>query len=441
MRIAQYRAYDAHGSRNGDEREMVTRGETDHDGSGLVAVAHPDPLQRLQVPVPQTKAHDTELTDFQPESYKIPVVSQKGQQRRHHMSLLKRLARYVAAIFKLGRTEALAKQARKRINDTESRLDIAEGRLDNLSTLVASLSEDMARAWDTISQLERARDAHSSRFESESQKTAAADAALARTVSDMTRRLDNLLLNQDRLPDPTPAKQFDLPHSPGFDVFKDSFYHRLENRFRGSVGEIANRLRFYLPEVEAAVIRTGHKPAMDIGCGRGEWLGLLKENGIEGFGVDTNPIQIEAAQEQGLDVRQGDALKALAEMEDASLSLITAHHLIEHLPFDAVAWITREAMRVLAPGGILLFETPNTRNVLVGATTFHTDPTHLKPMPEQVLSVLFETAGFDPVDIRHLNPHERMGEFLDKPDFNDELAFLMFGPQDLAVLGTRPQKD
>ena len=108
-------------------------------------------------------------------------------------------------------------------------------------------------------------------------------------------------------------------------------------------------------------------------------------------------------------------------------------------PFDTVAWIVREALRVLAPGGLLLFETPNTRNVLVGATTFHTDPTHLKPMPEQVMGVLFETAGFYPVDIRHLNAHERFDEFRAKPDFNDELAFLMFGPQDLAVLGSKPQ--
>jgi O-antigen chain-terminating methyltransferase len=103
-----------------------------------------------------------------------------------------------------------------------------------------------------------------------------------------------------------------------------------------------------------------------------------------------------------------------------------------------VAWITREATRVLAPGGLLLFETPHTRNVLVGATTFHTDPTHLKPMPEQVLGVLFETAGFHPIEVRALHPHERFDEFLAKPDFNDELAFLMFGPQDLAVLGIKP---
>jgi O-antigen chain-terminating methyltransferase len=150
---------------------------------------------------------------------------------------------------------------------------------------------------------------------------------------------------------------------------------------------------------------------------------------------------MDGARQRGLDVRLGDAISVMAEAEDASLSVITAHHLIEHLPFDVVAWITREAMRVLAPGGLLLFETPNTRNVLVGATTFHTDPTHLKPMPEQVMSVLFDTAGFHPIEIRALNAHERFEEFRAKPDFNEELAFLMFGPQDMAILGTKPPGD
>ena len=147
---------------------------------------------------------------------------------------------------------------------------------------------------------------------------------------------------------------------------------------------------------------------------------------------------IAAAQEAGLDVRLGDSLEALAALEDNSLSVITAHHLVEHLPFDKVAWIAREAMRVLSPGGLLMFETPHTRNVLVGATTFHTDPTHLKPMPEQVLEVLFETAGFHPIEVRALHAHERFDEFVAKPDFNNELAFLMFGPQDLSVLGIKP---
>ncbi|NNE52618.1 MAG: class I SAM-dependent methyltransferase [Sulfitobacter sp.] len=349
------------------------------------------------------------------------------------MSPLKRLERYILAIFKLGRTERFAKEARRRLDQMEPRLDEALGSFGRLS-------RDVTRIWESIGQLERAHDDHDHRFEREAESTKAGDAALARTLSDLTRRMDDLLLNRDRLPVPSSseAEPAVLPHSEGFDVFKDSFYHRLENRYRGSVDEISNRLRIYLPDVEAAILRSGQLPVMDIGCGRGEWLGLLSGVGVTAFGIDTNPVQIAAAKENGLDVRLGDAVTALAGAESGSLSVITAHHVVEHLPFDTVAWIAREAMRVLAPGGLLLFETPHTRNVLVGATTFHTDPTHLKPMPEQVLGVLFETAGFHPVEIRALHPHERFDEFLAKPDFNDELAFLMFGPQDLAVLGMKP---
>lgn len=409
---------------------MATGQGTDQEATGLVAAAHPAPERRLQVPLAEPSAPPAAGRSGSGRK------SRPGPERSQRLSLLKRLERYVSAFFKLGRTEALAKQARKRIDATEIRLDHAEGRLDGLGHLAG----DVAQVWESIAQLERAHEAHSARFDTEYEKTKAGDAALARSLSDITRRLDLLLLNRDRLPRPetAPATPSALPHSEGFDVFRDSFYHRLENRYRGSFEEISNRLRIYLPDVEAAVIRAGDKPVMDIGCGRGEWLGLLKQAGIEAFGIDTNAVQIEAARELGLDVRLGDAVAALAGMEDNSLSVLTAHHVVEHLPFDTVAWITREAMRVLAPGGLLLFETPHTRNVLVGATTFHTDPTHLKPMPEQVLGVLFETAGYHPVEIRALHPHERFDEFLAKPDFNNELAFLMFGPQDLAVLGLKP---
>lgn len=273
-------------------------------------------------------------------------------------------------------------------------------------------------------------------------------ALLARMFTDLSRRLDSTAASEPGLPQaPSPPAagasalaegQEDLLAGQGFALFKDQFYHRLENAWRGAPAEIAHRLKIYLPDMEAAWIRTDNKPALDLGCGRGEWLGLLSGRGITAFGIDVNGTQIEEAQAAGLDARLGDALAVLAEQPDNSLSAVTAHHLIEHLPFDAVAWIVREAGRVLAPGGILLFETPNTRNVLVGATTFHTDPTHLKPMPEQVMGVLLETAGFDPVETRGINPHERLGEFLDRPGFDDELAMLLFGPQDLAILGTKP---
>lgn len=394
---------------------------------------------------------------------------------RRKLTPIKRIERYVSAIFKLGRTEHMAKDGRKRIARAELRMDdieselgrfgrdireiwhsseLIEQSLDSVAELRRIVEEDrqtlskyvadVTEVTQSLKQHHKLTDSLVHEFRSERahlHNTLRSETALlARVFADLSRRVDLIGQRSSEATEDlsNPAQKTDLPASEGFDAFKNSFYHRLENRYRGSVEEIADRLRIYLPDVEAAVIRSDGKPVMDIGCGRGEWLGLLKRAGIEGFGVDTNAVQIEAAKEQGLDVRLGDALKALAEMEDNSLAMISAHHLVEHLPFDAVAWIAREALRVLAPGGILLFETPHTRNVLVGATTFHTDPTHLKPMPEQVLTVLYDTAGFDPVEVRALNPHARFKEFLDTPDFNDELAFLLFGPQDLAVLGTKP---
>jgi O-antigen chain-terminating methyltransferase len=357
------------------------------------------------------------------------------------MKPLKRLERYLSAVFTLGRVKGMAKDAQRGVADLDARigtrLDLMQASLDARQAHLEDADGRMHRLFEWTRRHEALADELTADYRREAEilrRTGQSETALlARMFTDITRRMDG----GAGAPDVAPAKMA-LPSTEGFDLFKDSFYHRLENRWRGAPEEIAKRLKVYLPDVEAAWLRTDKKPAMDIGCGRGEWLGLLRDFGIEGFGIDTNAVQIEEAREAGLDVRLGDALQALADQPDASLSLITAHHLIEHLPFDAVAWITREATRVLAPGGLLLFETPNTRNVLVGATTFHTDPTHLKPMPAQVMEILFETAGFDPVDVRHLNPHERLTEFFDKPDFNDELATLMFGPQDLAILGTKP---
>lgn len=390
----------------------------DDKTEAVVAEQHPSSEQRLAVPAaPSSRATGAKHR-----------TGKTGEIRRTKLKPLKRLERYISAFFKLGRTETMAKQALKRLDAIET------------------LRPDVKQAWQSISRLEKRSEEHDRRFDREAAAVRIGDAALARSMSGITQRIDMLLLNRDKLAKDTDPEALDAPlpgapTSEGFDAFQDDFYHRLENRYRGSQEEIAQRLRIYLPDVEAAVLRTGQKPVMDIGCGRGEWLGLLSEVGIEAFGVDTNAVQLDEARRQGYDVHHGDAVTFLAESADASLSVISAHHLIEHLPFEVVAWITRESMRVLAPGGVLLFETPNPANVLVGATTFHTDPTHLKPMPAPVMEVLLETAGFHPVELRHLHPHGRFEEFLAKPDFNNDLASLMFGPQDLAVLGTKPSGD
>jgi O-antigen chain-terminating methyltransferase len=341
---------------------------------------------------------------------------------------LKRFGDYVAAAFKLGRTERYAKRAYRSTQDHQRRLDDLRHQVDDLG------HHDSTRARRLKNNIQQM-------VQGETQALMARNAELARNYMELSRRLDQVLLavqggtfkyaDPDQLP----------KNTDGLGAVMDSFYHKLENKYRGTTADIRNRLRIYLPDVESAVLRTGGKPVMDIGCGRGEWLGLLHDVGITAIGIDTNPVQIADVQSQGLDARHGDARSALSEAEDNSLACITAHHLIEHLPFEEVLWIAREAIRVLAPGGVLLFETPNVRNVLVGATSFHNDPTHLHPMTDPVMTVLFETVGLHPIETRHLHPHEKLTEFMAKPGFDPELANLMFGAQDLAILGHKPLQE
>ncbi len=345
------------------------------------------------------------------------------------MKPLKRLERYLLAFFKFGRTEWNAKQALREAA--------------RIGAQAQTLHRDMHALSDTLRRLQSAQTEAGADLTLRIARTEAFQAESARAYSDLGRRLDMLLLHPAEMPGiaaAAPKAASELPCGPGFQAFQDTFYNRLENRYRGSREEIKNRLLVYLPDVEAAVIRCGHKPVLDIGCGRGEWLELLRDVDINAIGVDTNAMQIEDARALGLEVRQQDAIAALQATADNSLSVVSAHHLIEHLPFESVAWITREALRVLAPGGLLIFETPNPRNVLVGATSFYNDPTHRNPLAGPVLEVLFDTAGFYPTETRALHPHERLDEFLHKTAWDPELANLLFGPQDLALLGTKPNE-
>lgn len=340
------------------------------------------------------------------------------------MSSLKNFGNYVAAIFKLRRTEGLAKSSARHVQDLGARLDRLTMRLDGMDGNTRRLQNSFRKM-----------------VSGETRVLMARNAELARNYMNLSHRLDQILLALNGGVLKVNEDAEGLHDLGGISSVKDSFYHKLENKYRGTTSDIKNRLRVYLPDVESAVLRTAGKPVMDIGCGRGEWLELLADCDIPAIGIDTNPDQIADVLAAGLDARCNDARSALSQAEDGSFSCITAHHLIEHLHFDDVLWITREALRVLAPGGLLLFETPNVRNVLVGATSFYNDPTHLSPMTEPAMEVLFETIGFYPIQARYLHPHEKLEEFMAKPGFDPEVANLLFGAQDFAILGHKPLKD
>ena len=351
-----------------------------------------------------------------------------------HVGLLKSLERNIMALFKMGRIERIAKSANERLKALTIRVDQLTN--DVQSTIDEKLSDYSVTVDERLSEVLLIATEQSGR-------STAYHAEASRAFSDLSHRLDfmdnkSVVVSTKLVDTVTANPQINL-RSEGLTSFLSFFYNKLENRYRGSRSEIKSRLKIYLPDAEAAVLRTGGKTALDLGCGRGEWLELLRDEGLNATGVDLNTLQLEEARAMGLVVEEQDAMLALSDAETNSLSIISAHHLIEHLPFSQVAWIVREAMRTLAPGGILILETPNVQNILVGASSFHNDPTHIKPLTGPVLQVLFETAGFEPIDIRHLHPHEKLATFISKSNFEPELAYLLFGAQDIAIIGYKPE--
>ena len=174
----------------------------------------------------------------------------------------------------------------------------------------------------------------------------------------------------------------------------DSFYRDYEDRHRGSRELIKARLRAYAPFLAPLRALQQRPLALDLGCGRGEWLELLGEAGYGASGVDLDEGMLAACRERCLDVERADAVSTLRALPDASLALVSAFHLVEHLPFAELRVLVREALRVLQPGGLLIMETPNPENLVVGATSFYMDPSHVRPLPPPLLAFVVEFCGF-----------------------------------------------
>jgi O-antigen chain-terminating methyltransferase len=184
---------------------------------------------------------------------------------------------------------------------------------------------------------------------------------------------------------------------------RDSLYALFEDCFRGESEEVQRRLEVYLPVVAEAQITNG---VLDLGCGRGEWLRLLGSKGITCQGVDSNRTFIDRCRRAGLDVVETDALAHLQGLPPASLNMVTSFHLVEHLPFRVLVNLLEEIERTLKPGGVVILETPNPENVMVGSCTFYTDPSHRNPIPSQTLEFLLESHGFSDIRIWKLRPWE-----------------------------------
>lgn len=186
---------------------------------------------------------------------------------------------------------------------------------------------------------------------------------------------------------------------------KKDFYSAFEDVFRGERSLIKERLSFYIPFVKpiSEYYKYSEAFALDLGCGRGEWLELLRDHGIKAKGVDLDSGMLKAPQDMNLDICLAEALNYLKSCEDNSLICLSAFHFIEHVTFQMVQSLVEEALRVLVPGGVLILETPNPENLVVSSLSFYMDPTHVRKFPPELLEFVVKYAGFDRVKLVRLN--------------------------------------
>jgi SAM-dependent methyltransferase len=178
----------------------------------------------------------------------------------------------------------------------------------------------------------------------------------------------------------------------------DALYRGFEDRFRGSIEEVRAKQRVHVPVFAAAATSS---VVLDIGCGRGEFLALLREARVPARGVDANGAMIAEARARGLDAVEGDALEYLASLPDASLGGAMASQLIEHLPPASVLKLLFAAFHKLRPGAPIVIETINAACWLAFFSSYLRDFTHVWPVHPETLQYLVQATGFSRVEIKY----------------------------------------
>jgi O-antigen chain-terminating methyltransferase len=279
--------------------------------------------------------------------------------------------------------------------------------------------------------------------------------AFDRRLEKLGRRLEGLLALRDRLESlseevralgqaldagaPTPAVA-----AAAREAAADARYTAFENRYRGGPEEVRDRLADYVRLFRDLA------PVVDLGCGRGEFLELLKEAGVAARGVEGNVHAARGCCDAGLDVVHGDLVEFLRGEGAASLGGVFAAQVAEHLPPAVLQELLGEAHRALRPGGLLVLETVNVRSVVGFLEVYNRDLTHERPLHPETLAFLAAAAGFSDVRIEMRSPVEPSAQLQRVPadglpeaaaralnENVERLNGLLYGPQEYALVARR----
>jgi 2-polyprenyl-3-methyl-5-hydroxy-6-metoxy-1,4-benzoquinol methylase len=222
------------------------------------------------------------------------------------------------------------------------------------------------------------------------------------------------------------------PGGAGFSLPSSSLsfdYGKFAEKFRGPEEYVKNGQRIYLPDF------SGRRSVLDIGCGRGEFLEMMREAGVPARGIDLSEESVATCRAKGLEAEVADLFVFLNDLPESSLDGIFCSQVVEHLPPDRLPEMIELCASRLERGGVIAIETPNPECLAIFATHFYLDPTHTRPVPSPLLAFYMEEFGIGRIETRKLAPAlESMPSLAELPAAFRET---FFGALDYAILGKK----
>jgi len=364
-----------------------------------------DPTGPQPSPIPGPDRHQIErlnslyrIIDAAPEAGGLRARLASGARRLLGRVLSRQQEFNAAVVDHINRDAAVAVEAHQASLNTIEWIGVAVDRCD-------AATDDVRRHTETLLARERRNETAMAALTAQHDELRAAIGVLQQAAQNLKRAVSTLSTDastpNSQLPTPKASGSPGAQAAPGnqFDDLDSHKYVGFEDQFRGSPEDIRRRVAEYLP------IFTGTSDVLDVGCGRGEFLELLREHGVSASGVDVNPAMVEVCRAHGLDAVTADALTYVRGVPDGSLGGLFAAQVVEHLEPRYLTQLLDSAFDKLRPGAPIVLETINPACWFAFFESYIRDLTHVRPVHPDTLKYLLIATGFQRVDIRYRAPY------------------------------------
>lgn len=272
-----------------------------------------------------------------------------------------------------------------------------EHRVAGLAGGLGNVADELVKRTESMTARERRFDTREKQYVSQIEDVRASFAVVNQVTHTMKREFERLQTTTQ--PSAAPDGGADPVPTTAVSSLDSHKYVGFEDLYRGSTEDIGRRLSGYLADF------SGASDVLDIGCGRGEFLELLRERGIVARGLDSNHEMVEVCRERGLVCDESDALTFLEGLDDAALGGLFAAQVVEHLEPSYLLRLLDAAYLKLRPGATMILETINVASWSAFFHSYIRDITHERPLHPETLEYLVSASGFQNVQIRYLSPY------------------------------------